>query len=236
MSVPSIEDLTRQAAQLHGAVDWWNDWVVRSLIVAAVAAVAVVVTTRMQLFRAKQLDEVQTQLLKSKEDQLASDLKDKDVKIAEANKRANQAALELAKFKAPRTLSAEQMSQIVTKMKRFAGTEFDGGVGPLNDPEPLHLFDQIAQSLVAAGWNPVAFASKQVMTLSRSNGTPAVGGVSVTNVIIDIHPSQVSRLWPVARALAEALAAEGIAAAYDKGSGGGSTNERAIHVLVGRKL
>ncbi len=57
-----------------------------------------------------------------------------------------------------------------------------------------------------------------------------------TNVIIDIHPSQASRLWPVARALAEALAAEGIAAAYDQGSGGGNTNERAIHVLVGRKL
>jgi hypothetical protein len=236
MSVSSLEDLARQAAQLHDAVDWWNGWVVRSLIVAAVAAVAIVITTRMQLFRAKQLDEVQTQLLKTKEAQLTSDLKNKDVKIAEANERANQAALELAKFKAPRALSAEQMGQIATLMKRFAGTEFDGGVGPLNDPEPLHLFDQIAQALVAAGWKPVAFVSQQVMTLPRSNGTPAVGGVSVTNVIIDIHPSQASRLWPVARALAEALAAAGIAAAYDQGSGGGNTNERAIHVLVGRKL
>jgi hypothetical protein len=84
------------------------------LIVAAVAAVAIVITTRMQLFRAKQLDEVQTQLLKTKEAQLTSDLKDKDVKIAEANERANQAALELAKFKAPRALSAEQMGQIAT--------------------------------------------------------------------------------------------------------------------------
>lgn len=76
-----------------------------------VAAVAIVITTRMQLFRSKQLDEVQTQLLKTKEAQLTSDLKDKDVKIAEANERANQAALELAKFKAPRALSAEQMGQ-----------------------------------------------------------------------------------------------------------------------------
>ena len=114
MPVSSIEDLARQAAQLHDAVDWWNGWVVRSLIVAAVAAVAIVITTRMQLFRAKQLDEVQTQLLKTKEAQLTSDLKDKDVKIAEANERANQAALELAKFKAPRALSAEQMGQIAT--------------------------------------------------------------------------------------------------------------------------
>ena len=44
-----------------------DGWVVRSLIVAAVA---IVITTRMQLFRAKQLDEVQTQLLKTKEAQL----------------------------------------------------------------------------------------------------------------------------------------------------------------------
>jgi len=50
MPVSSIEDLARQAAQLHDAVDWWNGWVVRSLIVAAVAAVAIVITTRMQLF------------------------------------------------------------------------------------------------------------------------------------------------------------------------------------------
>jgi hypothetical protein len=41
MPVSSIEDLARQAAQLHDAVDWWNGWVVRSLIVAAVAAVAI---------------------------------------------------------------------------------------------------------------------------------------------------------------------------------------------------
>ena len=86
-----------------------DGWVVRSLIVAAVAAVAIVITTRMQLFRAKQLDEVQTQLLKTKEAQLTSDLKDKDVKIAEANERANQAALELAKFKAPRALSGRDV-------------------------------------------------------------------------------------------------------------------------------
>jgi hypothetical protein len=220
---------------LHDAVDWWNSWVVRSLVAAAVAAVAVVLTTRMQLFRAKQLDDVQTQLLRLKESQLASDLKKKDVKIAEANERANQAALNSPNSR-HLALSAEQIGQIATKMKRFPGTEFDGGVGPLNDPEPLHLFDQIAQSLVTAGWKPLAFTSQRIMTLSRSKGTPALGRVSVTNVIIDIHPSQASRLWPVAQALAEALAAEGIAAAYDQGAGGGSMNERAIHVLVGRKL
>jgi hypothetical protein len=234
--VSTIEDLTRQAAQLQDAVEEWNHWVVCALIAAAVAAVAVVVTTRMQLFRAKQLDTVQSRLLRAKEEQLTSDLKDKDVKIAEANERANVATLELAKFKAPRILTVEQISRVTMAMKRFARTEFDGGVGPLNDPEPLHFFDQVVQALTAAGWKQLAFASQQVMTLPRSNGTPPVGGVSVTNVIIDIHPSQASRLWPVAKALAEALAAEGIAAAYDQGSGGGSMNERAIHVLVGRKL
>jgi hypothetical protein len=175
-------------------------------------------------------------MLQAKEIQLASDLKEKDVNIAEANERANLAALELAKFKAPRTLTPDQINRLAMAMKRFAGTEFDGGVGPLNDPEPLHLFDQVAQGLSAAGWKQIAFQSQNVMRLSRSNGMPPVGGVSVTNVIIDIHPSQAPRLWPVARVLAEALAAEGISAAYDQGAGGGSMNERAIHVLVGRKM
>ena len=234
--MPTIESLAQQAAELRDAVDWWNGWMLTALLAAAAAGIAVGVTTGMQLFRAKQLDRIQTQLLNAKEAQLVSDLKEKDVKIAEANRQANLAALELEKFKAPRNLSADQSTRLTNVMKQFAGTEFDGGVGPANDPEPLHLFDQVSNALEAAGWKQIAYRSQSAATLTRSNGTPALGGVSVTNVFIDIHPSQAQRLWPVAHVLADALAAEGIATAYDQGSGGGSTNERAVHVLVGRKL
>jgi|GEM_PF-3501829 len=232
----TIEAMTSRAVELRRAIDLWNCWMLGSLIVTALAAFIIVITTRKQLFLAKQLDDVQTQLLQAKEAQLSSNLKDKDVKIAEANERANIAALELAKFKAPRSLSADQSDRVMLAMKRFTGTEFDGGVGPLNDPEPLQFFDQVAAALSAAGWKQIAYQTQTVMTLPRSNKTPPVGAVSVTNVFIDIHPQQALRLRPVALALAEALAAEGISVAVDEGSGGGSTNAEAIHILVGRKM
>jgi hypothetical protein len=42
---------------------------------------------------------------------------------AEANARALEARAELEKFKAPRTLSAEQQARISEEMKPFAGTK-----------------------------------------------------------------------------------------------------------------
>jgi hypothetical protein len=72
------------------------------------------------------------------------------------------------------------------------------------------------------------------MRLPRTNGTPDLGGSSVTNV--DIHPAHRTRLLAIAQALAAALSAEGISAIADEGSGGVSENPGAIHILVGKKL
>jgi len=55
-----------------------------ALIFAALAAVAVVATTRMVLLRTKELTTAQDDLGKAKDNQLTLDLRDKDVKIAEA--------------------------------------------------------------------------------------------------------------------------------------------------------
>lgn len=232
----NIEDLTRRAATLNGAIDSWNGAMIWALVLAALAAIAVVVTTRLALARAKQLGEVQAQLLRAKDNELASNLKEKDLRIAEATARANEAALELAKYKAPRSLTSEQAARVTAAMGQFAGMQFDGAIGPLNDPEPMVFFDQVAKSLAAAGWQQVHWKSALTMRLPRTNGTPDLGGVSVTNVIVDIHPTHRTRLQPVAQALAAALAAEGISAIADEGAGGGSENSAAIHILIGRKL
>ena len=55
----------------------------------------------------------------------------------EAKERAAQAALELAKFKTPRTLTPEQRKRISAKAKPFAGTTFD--VAASDSKEPIDL-------------------------------------------------------------------------------------------------
>ena len=58
-------------------------------------------------------------------------------RAAEAEQRAAEANLELARLKAPRTLTLEQQERVVATLKPFAGTQFDIGVVQ-GDPEPLN--------------------------------------------------------------------------------------------------
>jgi len=83
-NVPEIQSLTLRVNALNQSVDWWNTAMVWALVFAALAAVAVVVTTRAPLMRAKELGDVQAELIQAKDRQLTLDLKDKDSKIAQA--------------------------------------------------------------------------------------------------------------------------------------------------------
>src|SRR5262249_46579388 len=149
----------------------------------------------------------------AKDTQLAVDLKDKDLKIAEANKRAAEATLALEKFKAPRTLSSAQQAQIGEKLKRFAGVSYDGAIGPKGDPEPLYVFRFLHSALSSAGWNQVDWTGGG--ETYTEPGISAIGLTMVTNIIVDVHPDYWNKLGPAATALAASLNAEGIDAIAD---------------------
>ena len=83
-----IQQLEARANDLSDAVDWWNALIVVSLVVAALAAVFVAVTTRIGFVRSKQLTAVQARLIQEKDSQLALNLKDKDQKIADSKELA----------------------------------------------------------------------------------------------------------------------------------------------------
>lgn len=90
-NVSEIQVLTHRVLTLNQATDWWNGAMIVALIVAALAAIAVVGTTIMALKRARQAGDAQSELIQIKDRQLASDLRDKDVKIAQAGKDAAEA-------------------------------------------------------------------------------------------------------------------------------------------------
>lgn len=164
--------------------------------------------------------------------QAKADIANADARAADANARAYEAKLALEKFKAPRILTPEQQGRISAKVRQFAGTQFDAGMGPKGDPEPLYLLRSIHAALSSAGWSHIAWTSGGEAYTEA--GMPSIGLTTVTNVIVDVHPDRWAKFGTAARALAEALDAEGIAAIAD--SQPTSVNTDAIHVRVGRKL
>jgi hypothetical protein len=91
---------------------------------------------------------------------------------ADANARALEAQLTLAKSRAPRTLTIEQQTTISEKVRAFAGIRFDATV-IRDDPETVHLLDAITPVLEAAGWTQIEW-DNNYLVLKRP-GKPDVG-------------------------------------------------------------
>ena len=84
-NVSEIQSLTTRISYLSQSSDFWNTWMLWTLVFAFVAAGAVAFITRMSIVCAKQLAEAQDELISAKGRQLSFDLRDKDVKISKAN-------------------------------------------------------------------------------------------------------------------------------------------------------
>ena len=145
---------------------WWETAMLVSLGLAAIAAGAVGVATTAVVM-------LQRQEVKSAADELAQYKVDAGLKISEAatvaasanaasakaNERAAQAEaraaeanLELAKFKAPRTLDKEKQKRISEKLKPKAGARID--IFKFGDSiEIFDLAEQIVSSLNEAEWS-----------------------------------------------------------------------------------
>jgi hypothetical protein len=125
-----------------------------ALVFAAIAAVAVVLTTRIALTRAKQVTGAQTELIDAKDRQLAHDLKSKDEKIADAgaaasaaNERAETARLEQEKLKAqlawrliPPSIAPE-LKRVLSANPGSVNLRYTDG-----DPEALYLAIQFLRN------------------------------------------------------------------------------------------
>lgn len=97
--MPEIQSLTVRAQALSQSVDRWNAATIWALVFTALAAIAVLVTTAIALKQAKRLADVQRQLIQSKDIQLALDLKDRDLRIAEAGEQASTAETKAEGFR-----------------------------------------------------------------------------------------------------------------------------------------
>jgi hypothetical protein len=162
---------------------------------------------------------------------------DANARAQEANLKANEAVLELARFRAPRSLFTEQVYRIADKMKEFSPIEFDASINP-GDPEFKLCLSFIEWALRLAGWKQQSWDG----TGSENRdllGLPAIGlGGSVSNVAIFFTGEKDSRNEGAARALADALTLEGItsnARTSFKNTELGAAKQYPIHIAVGPK-
>jgi hypothetical protein len=158
-----------------------------------------------------------------------------EARASEANQKAQEAILELAKFRAPRALTGEQMMRIAEKLNQFSGTEYDVALHS-NDPELLGFLFFIEFTLLRAGWKALAWPAPVAM-VTTARGLQVAVGISVTNLVVAMHIEQVPLLWSAAKCLVDELMAAGINAmvAPMPDNPGISANPTAIHILIGRK-
>lgn len=121
--------------------------------------------------------------------------------IADANARALEAQAELAKFKAPRSLSPEQQRKISESFKRFAGQKYSFNV--FQDPEAIELMRSINGVLKQAGWTRIG---SQVGDLEIEGA----GASSNLGLLIGLKKEASPALQNLAMMLADALTGAGL--------------------------
>ncbi len=111
-------------------LSWWNGAMLASLGLAALAAIAVLVTTRAVIYlqdrdadaNAKSFERYKIEA-GERTKALEKDVVLSRVAIAEANARAAEAQLALEKFRLPRTLTHSQHDELTSKLTPFKGSK-----------------------------------------------------------------------------------------------------------------
>jgi hypothetical protein len=222
-------------ASLEDFISRLDTWV---LIFAGLVAVGVVGEAVLGVWhwkldgRMRDLRHTESQIHETELGQLTKD-------TAAANARAKEAELALEQFKAPRTISPEQQSKLVSELKLFAGTEFDASTS-VENTEQLRLLVSLTEILSKAGWKQIdwKYAVPGIPTYKAGNPTsPDIGSAATDNIDVQVHRESIERLKPAADALARVLNAIGIKAnapVIDRNTQN-TGNVQALHLIVGHK-
>jgi hypothetical protein len=158
-----------------------------------------------------------------------------DTKLGEALNRAANAEKALLDYRRPRrALIRPKIAVLAEKLKPFAGTEFDVGIGA--DGEQADCAWDIEEVLRASGWKQLNWGvhAVGVTVIHRNPQSPTLGSVSAVNLEIHLAVEERNRLLPAAEALVAALEAVGVAA-REVPINIGNAHTQAMHILIGPK-
>ncbi len=177
--MPDFQALTLRIERLSQGMNRWNTAMIWALVFTALAAIAVVVTTSMALVRAKQLARAQTELSQAKDNQVALDLKEKDVKIAELIGEAEKEKLARVRLEdqvSPRRLTGEQKTELTKLLEKYPDTVGIVIVSTLLDTESSDFADDFDAAIGNAKWKTMRFKDRLTqntgISLGVFEGTP----------------------------------------------------------------
>jgi hypothetical protein len=211
--------------------EWWDSYLIVSLIFAALAAIAVGVTTAGSIISHKREAASAEGALERYKLKTAADISDSQERAAEANERAAVAELNLEKFRRPRKFDTAQKQRITAALSPFSGTPFDMMVTLESEPEGLAA--QIGSLLEAAGWvwkdrnnTPGLAINIDKHQAGLFNGGPPLA--------IEIDISKKDSWSQAVLALGNALTKEGFVPVLNMATDN-SASADAIHIYVGSK-
>lgn len=153
--MPDIPSLTSEVNRLQSSSDWWINATLWLTAITALVAALYFVASRVAISRSTQLRQAQNSLGDAKDDQLARDLRGKDKEIANANARANEAAVKLEELRrqtAPRQLNRDAFFKAIDgKPKALTRIMY-----VRDDPECFDVAQQIYRVLKDAQWDAVS--------------------------------------------------------------------------------
>jgi hypothetical protein len=206
--------------------EWWDFWLIVSVVIAALAAVAIGIFTT-------------GSIVSHKREALAADAAldrfklETEARISDSNARALEAQLALEKYKAPRKISVDQRNSIAEEMKKFTGQQFFGMVAS-DVPDAWDIWREISLSLTLAGWKLLPPPGAAVTQYGPPAGIPLApqAGVMVLGGAGKTPPEQTMALHKRAEALAAKLTEESIIA----GAGFATElNPDTIAIVIGPK-
>jgi hypothetical protein len=151
-------------------------------------------------------------------------------RTAEANQRAQEATLELAKYRAPRRFTQEQLYRIAEKLKPFAASGMQYACASVGmDPEHIGFLQAIEAMLLVADWREIDWQWSS--GVARGAGRTTIGtDISVSNVFITF-PLENRAVTAAAVALMNALKEEGFVA----NTGPEVSNPGVVKIMIGPK-
>ena len=163
-----IQGLIDHAHDLSQKVDWWNGAMLWTLILAAIAATLVVITTRMVILRSGQLADAQNEIIELKESEASLKIAAAQKAAGEANERAAEAnektereklaRLELERGVSPRRLTGEQRAELTKLLRRVkAGVAI---VSPITDGEASDFADDLDSAIKGASWETLRIKNR----------------------------------------------------------------------------
>ena len=165
---------------ITGAATWSNGWFWVSIGALILLGVSEVVSHRYSERKDELATQAQTALQEQHDQQIAQlnlQTANANARAAQANERAAKAELDLAKFRAPRSLTAEQRQRIIDRIKSFAGQKYALSVAAGSEASDfLCVLDSV---LTAAGWRkhePFGFLK-----------TDTDCGPADVNILSDVH-------------------------------------------------